>query len=211
MRGWIVAALACGLCGCGSHDDKKVAPTPAALNPSPPPLPEAPPPPAPATPPPLAATQNPDVPYPTVPSPDAVGYPKDGWSKLKLDDKVPLCVFASDLDRDKAPFLKQVPKKPSLKAGEPVTFGVYGPGCVQETCDQLPSLQCWVDREGNTLKVSSRYSAYHKDGSHCSEGCREIHAGCPSPPLEAGKYTVQYGEKSWALRVPGAPRSACLP
>ena len=203
MRVWIVAAVACGLCGCGSHEEKKVTPAPAALNPSPPP-PTPPPPPA-------APTQKPDVPFPTVESADAVGYPKAGWSKVKLVDQVPLCVFASDLDRDKAPFVKQVPKKPKLKAGEPATFGVYGPGCVQETCDQLPTLQCWVEREGNTLKVFSRYSAYHKDGSECSEGCREITAGCPTPPLEAGKYTVQHGEKTWELRVPGAQRVACLP
>jgi hypothetical protein len=142
------------------------------------------------------------------PSEDFIGYPKEGWSKLKLQDTLPLCVFENALERDNAKFVTQA-KTQKLKANQPVTFGAYGPYCINPQCDDLPTLQCVVDREGNTLKVTARYIGYHKDGSTCSDECREVMAGCDTPSLEPGKYTVQYGDQTYALKIPSTLKDPC--
>jgi len=144
------------------------------------------------------------------PSEDFIGYPKEGWTKLKLNEQTPLCVFANELERYDAKFIEQVKKKPDLKAGKPVTFGSYGPHCINKACDDLPSLQCVVKRDGNTLNVIARYIAYHKDGATCTEDCAEVTAGCNTPELEAGKYTVQYGDQQYTLKIPSKPSEPCF-
>lgn len=142
------------------------------------------------------------------PSEDFIGYPKEGWTKLKLQDTLPLCVFENAIERDHAKFVDQV-KKPTLKANQPVTFGAFGPYCINPQCDDLPTLQCTVDRDGNTLKVRARYIGYHKDGATCSDECREVMAGCDTPSLEPGKYTVQYGDQTYALKIPSTLKEPC--
>jgi hypothetical protein len=142
------------------------------------------------------------------PSEDFVGYPKEGWTKLKLNDTLPLCVFENALAREQAKFVDQV-KPQKLKANQSVVFGAFGPYCINPQCDDLPTLQCMVDRKGSTLEVRARYIGYHKDGATCSDDCREVMAGCETPSLEPGKYTVQYGDKSYALKIPSTLRDAC--
>jgi hypothetical protein len=142
------------------------------------------------------------------PSEDFIGYPKEGWSKLKLQDTLPLCVFENPIERENAKLVDQV-KQQKLKANQPVTFGAFGPYCINPECDDLPTLQCVVDREGNTLKVRARYIGYHKDGATCSDGCREVTAGCDTPSLEPGKYTVQYGDNTYTLKIPSTLRDPC--
>ena len=142
------------------------------------------------------------------PSEDFIGYPKEGWTKLKLNDTLPLCVFENALERENAKFLDQV-KPQKLKANQSVVFGAFGPYCINPECDDLPTLQCMVDREGDTLKVRARYIGYHKDGASCSDGCREVIAGCETPSLPPGKYTIQYGDEHYALKIPSTLRDAC--
>jgi hypothetical protein len=151
----------------------------------------------------------PEAPEPKVPSSDFVGYPKEGWSKLKLQDTLPLCVFENAIEREQAKFVDQA-KKQELKANHSVVFGAFGPYCINPDCDDLPTLQCLVDREGSTLKVQARYIGYHKDGSTCTDGCREVVAGCETPSLEPGKYTIQYGDNTYALTIPSTLRSPCF-
>lgn len=134
------------------------------------------------------------------------------WPRVALDDAAPLCVFADYDARAKAPFRKQAGKKLALRAGKTLVFGAYAPSaCINEQCDDAPTLQCWVEQEGTTLTVRSRYRARHKTDSQCSENCREVTAGCPTEPLAAGTYTVKHGEKSITLKVPSVLRSSCLP
>jgi hypothetical protein len=156
-----------------------------------------------------APTPAPEAPPPKGPSSDFIGYPKEGWSKLKLQDTLPLCVFENALERDKAKFVDQA-KKQQLKANQPVVFGAFGPYCINPECDDLPTLQCLVDREGSTLKVQARYIGYHKDGASCSDDCKEVIAGCATPSLEPGKYTIQYGDNSYTLKIPSTLRSPCF-
>lgn len=92
-----------------------------------------------------------------------------------------------------------------------MTFGTFPPGCVNPACDDMASMQCWVDREGSTLQVHSKYYGYHKEGSSCSEGCLEIVAGCDTPELEAGTYTVQYSKHSYELQIPSSLNKPCYP
>jgi hypothetical protein len=204
MRAWIVAGLICGLFGCSGKDqapsEPVAAPAELSAQPAEPPLPPA-------------AAEPPPAPRPiTVPGvlPDHIGYPKEGWSKVRLEDEVPICMFETDLERQDAGFPEKVKKKPKLKADAPLVFGAFAATCISDGCDDLASLQCWVDREGSTLVVHSRYSGYHKDGSRCGQPCRKVDAGCETPPLEAGTYTVKHGSKTTQLKIPGAVKSACL-
>ena len=192
----IASAIGCGRgCGCASQDaEPGDVPAPAALTPA-----TTAPPPAPAEP--VDAAALPD---------NQPFTPKPGWSKVVVDDQVPICVFTGFAAQFEAKFLKDA-KKQVLKAGEPVVIGPYGPWCVHETCDDLPSLQCNVEREGNTLVVHSHYWGFHKNGAACTtETCRPVNAGCETPPLEAGKYTIQHGEQSFKLKIPSVLRSPCF-
>jgi hypothetical protein len=132
------------------------------------------------------------------------------WDKVKLEDEVPLCVFADLSERAKAPFLEDV-RKQTLRARSRVVFGTFAPGCQNEACDAAPTLQCWADSEqANTLVVHSRLSFQHKRGSVCTKDCRPVIAGCETELLKAGKYTVKYGRRAFSLRVPSVMRAPCF-
>jgi hypothetical protein len=126
-----------------------------------------------------------------------------------LDEEVPLCAFSGYVEYDKAIEQSDV-KAQTLKPKSTVMFGVYGPWCVHEACDQLPSLQCEALFEGNTITVRSRYSGYHKDGSECKTDCKSIRAACQTPVLEAGAYTVVYGDKTFPLQIPSVTKEPCF-
>lgn len=190
---WTLAAsalLACspGTCGDGAEP---AASTPVALT-------ESPPKPAQAT----AAEAAEE-------EPEAKKWPKPGFSELTLIDQVPICLFPTYDDHAKAKFVDQVRRK-RLRAGRTVIFGAFAPWCVHPDCDQRPSLQCTVDREGNELTVHTKYWGDHKDGSACSSDCYPINAGCQSPELEPGKYVVHHGELSFELKIPGTPPTVCF-
>ena len=120
-----------------------------------------------------------------------------------------MCVFANERERGAALFLEQV-RKQTLRANAPVTFGVFPPSCLNTACDDVPLLQCWVEREGSTLTVHSRFASVHKDSSSCSEDCLEVDSACETPALAPGKYIVRYGDKQFELRVPSLVRTPCF-
>ncbi len=132
------------------------------------------------------------------------------WDKVKLEDEVPLCVFADHVGRDDALFLKDVSQQ-TLSADSTVVFGAFAPGCQNEACDAPPTLQCWVDgEEPNTLVVHSRLSSEHKRGSVCTKDCHPVIAGCETKVLKAGQYTVKYGRRAFGLRVPSVVSDPCF-
>jgi hypothetical protein len=132
------------------------------------------------------------------------------WDKVKLEDEVPLCVFANHGERGKALFLQDV-RQQTLRANSRVVFGTFPPGCQNEACDAAPTLQCWVDsEEPNTLVVHSRLSFEHKRDAVCIKDCRPVVAGCETEVLKAGKYTVKYGGRVFGLRVPSVMRVPCF-
>jgi hypothetical protein len=118
-------------------------------------------------------------------------------------------VFANFAEHNRTKFRKDA-KKQTLRANAAVVFGAFAPGCVNETCDQLPTLQCLAERDGNTIVVQSQYYVDHKDGSTCTDTCRPITAGGKTPILEAGKYTVRYGARTFELRIPSVLRAPCF-
>lgn len=137
-------------------------------------------------------------------------FPRPGWSSRRIRDALPLCVFANQEERNKAQFIKDVHKQ-VLPANSKVLFGVFGPGCLNEACDALPMLQCWVEQEGNTLTVSSRFfSFHHDDGSVCDSDCLEVDASCETPVLKPGKYTVRHGDKTYGLQIPSTLKDPCF-
>jgi hypothetical protein len=146
------------------------------------------------------------------PAPSAFTDSRAKWDKVKLEDDVPLCVFADPDQRAEARFLKDVGKQ-TLRAKTKVTFGAFPPGCMNEACDAIPSLQCWVDDPGegsDTLVVHSFLSFDHKPGSICTTDCRPVMAGCDTPVLAPGNYTVKYGRRTFTLRIPSVLRTPCF-
>ena len=132
-----------------------------------------------------------------------------GFSLVSIVDRVPVCVFP-DMQKWFDPKLLPEVRPQKLVAGHSVVVGAFSPWCVHEKCDQRPSLQCQVAREGNTLVVHSRYWGEHKDGARCTTGCKSITASCETPVLEAGTYTLQHGTESFTFEVPSLLREPCL-
>jgi hypothetical protein len=132
------------------------------------------------------------------------------WEHVTIEDEVPLCVFADHLQRGDALFLEDVHRQ-TLHADSSVVFGTFAPGCQNEACDALPTHSCWVDAtEPSTLVVHSSLSFKHKLGAVCTKDCRPVVAGCETPVLKAGKYTVKYGTRIFSLRVPSVMSKPCF-
>lgn len=144
-----------------------------------------------------------------VPIDDAPMRPREGWSKLTLEDTMPLCIFANHVARDNAQLIELV-KPQKLEANVHLVFGVFGPWCLNKDCDEYPTLQCWMDSEGDTLTLHTRFYSFHKDTSKCTMDCLEIDASCETPLLAPGKYKIRHGKKTYTLRIPSTMQSPCL-
>lgn len=132
-----------------------------------------------------------------------------GWSKLSLQDTLPICAFSSNAERNSALLIQQV-KKQTFTADSTVVFGAYGPGCLNKECDARPNLQCWLELEGDTIHVHTKYFSFHKDGSSCTKDCLEVDASCETPVLKAGKYTIKHGDKTYGLQIPSVVKKPCF-
>jgi hypothetical protein len=135
--------------------------------------------------------------------------PKAGWSEVSVQNTLPLCVFADEREREQIKAVAQV-KKQVLRADRPVVFGVFAPGCINPDCEELAALQCSVERSGNMLRLQTSYRGFHKDGTTCRDQCREATAGCASPVLEPGEYTLEYGGTQIPLKIPSALNMPCF-
>jgi hypothetical protein len=207
LRLGLITLSAVSFFGCSRTPEPPPPPAPAPASAAPA-LKQAEPMPAPepATP---APTTTPVEPPPTA----AADGPTDdtpGWSRQRLQDSVPLCVFADERERRSAPLIEQV-KKQMLREDAPVTFGVFGPSCLGKACYDKPMLQCWAESEaGNTIVVHSRFASLHKDDSKCTKDCLGVDASCVTPALPAGKYTLQYGDKTFKLQIPSVVKKPCF-
>ena len=135
--------------------------------------------------------------------------PKPGWSKVSLEDTLPLCVFSSYEERSATVAFPKA-KKQKLDANAPVVFGIFPPWCVNDACDDRTLLQCWTERDGPTLTVHSRFASHRKDGAACAKDCLQVEAACETPPLEPGQYTVRHGDKSYSLKIPSVLKAPCF-
>jgi hypothetical protein len=91
--------------------------------------------------------------YGDVPPP----FPKPGWSSRRLRDTLPLCVFPSQEEREKAPFIQNVHEQ-VLRADAKVVFGVFGPGCLNEACDARPMLPSRRATRWSSTRASSAFT-----------------------------------------------------
>jgi hypothetical protein len=137
--------------------------------------------------------------------------PDPGWSPLSIKDELPICLFTNLQEREKAPLLKGV-KPQKLAANTPLTIGVYGPGCLSDACDDRPTLQCWIERESDdTFVVKTRFFSFHRDGAECTKDCMELDTACwTQEPLNAGKYKIRHGDKTYKLQLPSVVRDPCF-
>jgi hypothetical protein len=133
------------------------------------------------------------------------------WTQFARRDDVPLCLFTRYEDWGHAQFLGQAKQKVALKAGRPLYFGTYAPGCADPECVRRVTLQCWADVEGKTITVSTRFSGERQLAHPCANNCQPDTAACETPPLKAGTYTLIHGTQQRTLRVPGVADPACLP
>jgi hypothetical protein len=202
-RALVLALASASLAGCGEgcacSGSEPVAqpgaPTPAPLT-------------QPATEPPPQQPEPPAEPTAeAVPAVDRLTKP--GWSKVTVDEQVPICVFSNFVAHEEPKFLKDV-KKQRLEADSTLVIGAFGPWCVNEGCDDLPSLQCSIERSGDILRVRTHYWGYRKDGSRCGGPCRQVTAGCETPKLEAGTYTIEHGTQTYKLKIPSTLKSPCF-
>jgi hypothetical protein len=211
MRIWTaVVALFCAatpaFAGCG--DRKDGSPPPEASKPAlaaaPSAAPEPPPPPP-------APAREPTAAEKVVSRPDPPGFPKEGWSKQVMVDApaLPLCVFSDYKTQWAVDFAKDA-KKQKLSVDQPLVVGAYAPHCINEACDDVPSLQCQAKLEGNTVTVHTRFVTYHKEGASCDKDCGVVKAACATPNLPAGEYVIQHGELAAKVKIPSVQRAPCL-
>ena len=138
--------------------------------------------------------------------------PDPGFNPLSLNDNLPFCVFPNQEARVSAPYLKDV-KPQKLVANSKVTFGVFGPWCLNADCDDRPNLQCWTEQQGDdTIIVKTKFFSFHKEGSECTEECLDLDTSCNTQiELKAGKkYTIRHGDKTYKLQVPGVIKDPCF-
>lgn len=142
----------------------------------------------------------------------AAAAPAPVWTPFARRDDVPICLFAryEDWGAD-AQYLRDAKQKVTLKAGAPLYFGAYGPGCADPECVRKVTLQCWADVEGKSITVNTRYSGERQLEHACTDNCQAHTAACETPPLPAGKYTLKHGAQQRTIRVPGVVDPACLP
>jgi hypothetical protein len=134
---------------------------------------------------------------------------QEGWVVDTMQNKLALCAFSDEGERVKAKAVEQVPKQ-VFRAEKSIVFGTFAPRCLNPSCDELSSLQCSVERSGNTLRLQTRYTGLHKDGAVCRDGCREATARCESPVLEAGDYKIEYSGAEISLKIPTAMNNPCF-
>lgn len=135
--------------------------------------------------------------------------PKEGWSEQSLQDTLPLCLFGDVRAQERTQSMAQVGKQ-VLRADQPLVLGVFAPKCIHPDCDELSKLECSVERSGNILRLQTRYLGLHKDGSSCSEDCRDVRARCETPVLEPGEYTLEYGGSQTPLKIPSVQNWPCF-
>jgi hypothetical protein len=147
------------------------------------------------------------------PAPPAVETPRflqAGWSKVSMRETLPFCAFSSIEERVKAQLIEQVHEQ-RLKANSPVTFGVFGPWCLNSECDERPLMECHVEQQdAKTLIMHTHFFSFHKDDAHCTSDCLETEASCNTPELKPGKYTVRHGDKTYQLKIPSVLGDPCF-
>lgn len=158
-----------------------------------------------------AAIEQPELSPAPAPAPEPAAPPvaRPGWREVSRENNLPLCVFADERERAQVKALTQV-KKQLFRGDRSVVFGVFAPHCIHPDCAELATLQCSVERSGNTLRLQSRYVGLHKEGASCRDGCREATAGCESPVLEPGEYTLEYGGTTIPLKIPSSLNMPCF-
>ncbi len=202
----LIAVLLIAATGCKkSEPEAPVAAKPAAL--------QAPAPAAPAPEPAKPPQQEVPADWPDmskIPKHKGVLGMKEGYSQFELRDSLPICLFSSYEERDKAKILDRVTKQ-TFKPGGMVLVGVFPRGCLNQECDDRPTLQCWVDKEGeDTWVVSTRFASFRKDEGTCTKDCMETDASCEIAEVKAGKYKIRHGDKTYDFKMPSTLGNPCL-
>lgn len=132
------------------------------------------------------------------------------WTPFSRQNDVPICLFARYADWGNAQLLADAKQKVSLKAGRPLYFGAYVPGCADPACIRRVTLQCWAEVEGRSITLQTRFSGEQQPEQSCTKDCQPATAACETPKLKAGTYTLTHGAQQRTIRIPGLQEPACF-
>lgn len=97
-----------------------------------------------------------------------------------------------------------------MEAGQTLSFHVSLDQCLSASCDTGRKASCRAELEGDRIVVSSKFE-WMSSGGDCTRDCGMLAVTCDSPPLEAGEYTVHFGEAAvQTITVPGDLVSECI-
>ncbi len=94
------------------------------------------------------------------------------------------------------------PPPGEVAADEMAHVHVVMDGCASG-CTVVDEASCTATLDGSVLRVESQARLRIRQGDQCSFECVAVEATCPTPPLPAGTYTVQHGDATRAVTVPG--------
>lgn len=90
----------------------------------------------------------------------------------------------------------------TLAADQPVHIHVHRPGCLAGSCSRDSIATCAIQRDGNTLRLTSYFSASESVSGACTAICLIPTANCVTEPLPAGQYTLILGSVTMPLTIP---------
>lgn len=90
----------------------------------------------------------------------------------------------------------------TIAADQPIYVHVHRPGCLSGSCSRDIIATCAIQRDGNTLRIASHFSASEPVAAECTADCRIPTADCISEPLPAGQYELVLGRLTVPLSIP---------
>jgi hypothetical protein len=113
-------------------------------------------------------------------------------------DEGEACLYADAFPDD----LFEAAEPQLFHVGSRLATTVTVPECLSSSCDVHRVAQCWVERDGATITVSSLLAFDELAAELCTLDCGRLVARCEGEPLAAGDYQVVHGDAVVALTVP---------
>lgn len=83
--------------------------------------------------------------------------------------------------------------------------------CYATGCGEVQDASCDVEVVDSTIRITTRFSIWQREGGNCKSDCRYAEASCQTPALtEQKSYNVEFGEASVVFDVPSTRAQLCL-
>jgi len=133
------------------------------------------------------------------------------WARGEEHNRGTLCLSA-DSPADALQFVnagRRSPPQVELLPGTSL-FAVFRGVCLN-SCERHGQARCSVERSGTVLAAKLDVQFERTTQGPCTDFRQCTPAVCRVPPLEAGSYTLRYGDDTLALEVPSSGKLKCLP